>query len=210
MNEKFESRLKHLNDKIDNALSVITGNYANHTKNFSNKNYLLLKSTLGDINNVLTLKLTLSFVDTLCEKFELSEETKLEWKTKIDGIDPNAKGFDIDFDNPIKILSEVKCVKTENNSFSAIQKKNLFIDAHKLKYKECNIDKSKYYKFIVVLDCGEQTDKCIEAFLKYKSKILNEERVKRMQVINDLVFIDESFKIENLNKDNVYIIKQKI
>ena len=152
----------------------------------------------------------MSFVDTLCEKFELSEETKLEWKTKIDRIDPNAKGFDIDFDNPIKILSEVKCVTTENNSFSAIQKKNLFIDAHKLKYKECNIDKSKYYKFIVVLDCGEQTDKCIEAFLKYKSKILNEERVKRMQVINDLVFIDESFKIENLNKDNVYIIKQKI
>ena len=97
MNEKFETRLKHLNDKIDNALSVITGNYANYTENFSTKNYLLLKSTLGDINNVLTLKLTLSFVDTLCEKFELSEETKLDWKTKINGIDPNAKGFDIDF-----------------------------------------------------------------------------------------------------------------
>jgi hypothetical protein len=55
----------------------------------------------------------------------------------------------------------------------------------------------------VVLDCGEQTDKCIEAFLKYKPKILNEECVKRIQVVNDLVFIDKSFKIENLNKDKI-------
>lgn len=210
MNENFETRLKHLNEKIDNTLGLLTGNFSNFTENFTTKNYLRLKSTLSDVNNVLTLKLTLSFVDTLCEKFELSEETKLDWKTKIDGIGPNTKGFDIDVQNPIKILAEVKCITTENNRFSAIQKKNLFIDAHKLKYKECNIDQSEYYKFIVVLDCGNETDNCIEAFLNYKSKKLNEERSKRMQVVEDIIFLNENFRIEELNKTKVYIIKQKI
>ncbi|UGS24844.1 hypothetical protein [Flavobacterium channae] len=210
MNQNFETRLKYLNDKIDNTLGVLTGNYSNFTEKFTTNNYLRLKSTLSDINNVLTLKLTLSFVDTLCEKFGFSDETKLELKTKVDAIGPNTKGFDIDFENPIKILAEVKCITTENNRFSAIQKKNLFVDAHKLKYKECKINQTEYYKFIVVLDCGDETDKCIEAFLNYKSKKLNEERTKRMQVINDIVFLNYNFRKEELNKEKIYIIKQKI
>ena len=210
MNQNFESRLKKLNEKIDNKLGVLTGNFSNFTKNFTTKDYLRLKSTLSDVNNVLTLKLTLSFVDTLCEKFDLSEETKLDWKTKIDAIGPNTKGFDINVENPIKILAEVKCITTENNRFSAIQKKNLFIDAHKLKYKECNIDQSEYYKFIVILDSGNETDNCIQALLNYKSKILNEERTKRMQVIKDIIFLNENFRTAELSKDKVYIVKQKI
>ena len=210
MNQNFEGRLKHLNEKIDNTLSVLTGNYSNFTENFTAKNYLRLKSTLSDINNILTLKLTFNFVDTLCVKFGMSEETKQNWKTKIDGIGPNTKGFDIEFDNPIKILAEVKCINTESNRFSAIQKKNLFIDAYKLKYKECQIDQAEYYKFIVVLDCGKETDNSIESLLNYKSKILNEERTKRMQVVNDIIFLKEDFKKEELKKDKIYIIKQSI
>ena len=207
MNDNFENRLKHLNEKIDETLGVLTGNYSNFTEKFTTKNYLRLKSTLSDVNNVLTLKLTLSFVDTLCEKFYLSEETKLDWKTKIDAVGPNTKGFDINVENPIKILAEVKCITTENNRFSAIQKKNLFIDAHKLKYKECNIDQSEYYKFIVILDSGNETDNCIQALLNYKSKILNEERTKRMQVVKDIIFLNENFITSELNKDKVYIVK---
>ena len=210
MNKNFETRLKYLNEKIDNTLGVLTGDFSNFTENFTTKNYLRLKSALSDVNNVLTLKLTLSFVDTLCEKFNLSDETKLEWKTKIDEIGPNTKGFDIDFENPIKILAEVKCITTENNRFSAIQKKNLFADAHKLKYKEYKINQAEYYKFIVVLDYGNETDKCVEALLNYKSKKLNEERTRRMQVVNDIVFLNGSFRKEELNKDKIYIVKQKI
>ncbi len=210
MNVNYEGRLKNLNLKIDNSLSVLTGNYSNFTEKFTAKNYLLLKSTLSDINNVLTLKLTFSFVETLCEKFKINEQTELDWKNKIDRISPNTKGFDIKIDNPIKILAEVKCINTEINSFSAIQKKNLFNDAYKLKYKECEIDQSEYFKFIVILDCGLQTDKSIINLLNYKSKILNEERIRRMQVINDLVFLDEDFNIKELNKNNIYVIKQTI
>lgn len=210
MNENFETRLKFLNEKINSTLGVLTGNFSDFTEKFTTKHYLCLKSTLSDVNNVLTLKLTLSFVDTLCEKFELSDETNLEWKTKIDSIGPNTKGFDIEFVNPIKVLVEVKCISTENNRFSAIQKKNLFNDAFKLKYKDCKIDQSEYYKFIVVLDCGIETDNCIEAFLNYKSKKPNDERTRRMQVLSDIIFLKDNFSTKELNKDKIYIIKQKL
>ena len=210
MEKNFEGRLKTLNDKIDNSLGVITGNYTNFTEKFTAKNYLRLKSTLSDINNVLTLKLTFAFIDFLGEKFNFSQETVKDLKYKVDKVGPNTKGFDIEFNEPIKILAEIKCIDSEIGKFSAIQKKNLFIDAYKLKYKESLIDKSDFYKFLVVLDCGNGTDKSIKSFLNYKSVKLNDERNRRMKVLSDIAFLNNKFDFKDLNKDKIYIIKQKL
>lgn len=208
MKQNFEGRLKTLNNKIDNSLSVLTGNYTNYTEKFTAKNYLRLKSTLSDVNNVLTLKLTFSFIDFISEKFDFSQDTILDLKNKINEIGPNTKGFDIEYTEPIKILAEIKCIDSETGKFSAMQKKNLFIDAYKLKYKESKIDKNDYYKFLVVLDCEKGTDDAIKSFLNYKSVKPNDERNRRMQVLNDFVFLNENFNVNDLNKDKIYIVKQ--
>lgn len=208
--EEYYSRLKKLNENIDNCLGVITGNFSPYTDNFRDKDYLRLKTALQDLNNILTLKLSFNFLETLSKTFNFSENQLKAEIDKLDKISPNSKGFDINISEPEKILAEVKCITPikGKNRFNAAQKKNLFIDAYKLKYKKAEINQSEYYKFLVIQDFGTSTDLAIEALLNYKSLKLNSERTNRMEVVNDLIFLKGQFSKIDLNKDKIYIIKK--
>lgn len=42
-----------------------------------------LKSALADINNILTLKVTMAFVDWLCERLGLDASIRCEWRSSL-------------------------------------------------------------------------------------------------------------------------------
>jgi hypothetical protein len=210
--KEYYSRLNALNENINNAIGEITGNYFPYTDRFTNKEYLLLKIAIQDIHNVLTLKLTLNFLDTIQDKFDIPFEIIDRFRGEIDLKKPNSTGFDIVLPSPINVIAEVKCIipTKDKNRFNAAQKKNLFKDAYKLKTKPSKINKDDYYKFLVILDCGESTDESIEALLKYEAQKPNDERNNRMDVLNHLIFKNEPWNVKDLDKSNVYIVKQKL
>jgi hypothetical protein len=208
----LNSRLKKYNDNLNLTFGDITGKYEPFTDKFTNDDYIKLKKSIQDIHNILTLKLTLNFIETIGELFNFPKGITQKLKVESDEISPNARGFDIKIDNPTKILAEVKCITPENEKdrFNAAQKKNLFKDAIKLKLKEHSFNTEDYYKFIVILDFGTSTDEAIEAILKYDSKKLNNEREDRMTVLKHLIYLTDNWNKNDLDKSKIYIVKQKL
>ena len=88
------------------------------------KDFIELKAILSNINNIITLKLTLKFVDFLTSLFKFSAESKENIINSIQNINPNSNGFDVEIENPVKIVAEVKGNFPINNgnSFGAAQK----------------------------------------------------------------------------------------
>ena len=72
------------------------------------RGYLELKSTLSDINNIFTLKVSSSFVEWLYEKIECIK-TKDAALSQLLSTKPNTNGYDIEISNPHKVIAEVKC-----------------------------------------------------------------------------------------------------
>lgn len=206
--EKYYSRLNELNSKIDKVLHLITGDFnTNFTEQFTENHYKKLKNALSDVHNVLTLKLTFKFIELL-KDFGLDESEIEKEKKKIDSISPNSKGVDVKIDQPIKVLAEIKCIiPDKKNRFNAAQRKNLFLDAIKLRYKNLGFDSSEYFKFLVIQDNGVETDEAIISFLNYKPTKLNSERQNREIILEDLVYLKDFENIKELEKSKIYIIK---
>jgi hypothetical protein len=63
--------------------------------NLKPESFLALKSVLADINNLLTLKVSLSFVEWVASRLSLDESAKLELVRATLAAKPNSNGFDI-------------------------------------------------------------------------------------------------------------------
>ncbi len=73
------------------------------------KAILSLKSALSDINNMLTLKLTISFAEWVSLKFGLDESAIQAIYKIIHESKPSTNGYDIWLGYPITFVGEVKC-----------------------------------------------------------------------------------------------------
>jgi len=71
--------------------------------------FLGLKSVLADINNILTLRVSLAFVEWVAVRLNLDASAKLELETRVLTSKPNANGFDVWLGCPIAFVGEVKC-----------------------------------------------------------------------------------------------------
>lgn len=67
------------------------------------KDFIELKSVLNNINNIITLKLTLKFVDRIALLFNFSDEDKEKVIDKIQNTSPNTNGFDIEIEKPVNL-----------------------------------------------------------------------------------------------------------
>lgn len=117
---------------------------------------LELKSVVSDINNILTMKTTLSFVTDLCKAFQLSQQESAIIRRDIMRTKPNANGFDVDIRTPIQAIAEVKCTIPVNRGkvFGAAQRKGIIKDITALVNgkKKSTVSPRAYYKFMVFLD----------------------------------------------------------
>lgn len=125
-----------------------------------------LKKLLSNINNVLTQKVALAFVYFLAKKGAIGTAGKpsdydMLFKTVLN-TNPNARGFDIRFDNPsagyTPIVAEVKTtVPVYHDHFGSQQEDAIIADLNGLtgqskKGKSVNVP--AYYKFMVFFNSG--------------------------------------------------------
>lgn len=70
---------------------------------------LKLKSALSDINNILTLRVTLAFADWVAAKLSLDDQHAAELRDIVLSAKPSSNGYDIWLGYPVSFVGEVKC-----------------------------------------------------------------------------------------------------
>tara|TARA_R110000787_G_scaffold1497_12_gene6376 strand:- start:14931 stop:15437 length:507 start_codon:yes stop_codon:yes gene_type:complete len=121
---------------------------------------LKLKTVLSDINNIVTMKLTLAFVDWLSEKLCWNEIEKSAVLKGIYSTKPNTNGFDLEANvGTIPIIAEVKCNIPVNggDSYGAAQKAGILKDIISLLNgkSKSSMNSSRCLKFMVFAQLPE-------------------------------------------------------
>lgn len=165
------------------------------------KDFIELKSVLSNINNIITLRLTLKFIENIASLFNLTHESKTKIINTIQNINPNSNGFDVEIENPIKIVAEVKGNIPINGgaSFGSAQRNGILKDFKLLKNGKLksNVANTKdFYKFFVLPDT-EKTRTAIKMFLE-KLKNQNEYKNYSFEILSE--------DAKDLNKDIIYIV----
>ena len=139
-----------------------------------------MKKAISNINNLITLRVTLGFVDEICRLDIVNNDQAERIKKEVDEQHPNTNGFDVQ-DRDCRIIAEIKCnIPVGEKSFGAAQKNALKKDLQGLRHGKTkgDIDNvADYYKFMVIQDvpkariamkelygndCVELTDKHID------------------------------------------------
>jgi hypothetical protein len=137
---------------------------------------LTLKSALSDINNLITLHLTLSLAGWICNKFDIPEETRKTVLDKVRSAKPNTNGYDIELSDPY-IIAEIKCNIPINGGqvYGSAQRNGLQKDIVGLlagkKKNSRNTDNA--FKFLGLYDTPE-VRKATEHFVKNLPENLNQ------------------------------------
>lgn len=146
----------NLNSFLEDHLKLPKKDYYS---NMNTDSFLQLKSVLGDINNIFTLKLTVSFIQWISDKLELSVEHRDRLLTQLKDAKPSANGFDLEITTPINLIAEVKCNIPVNggSKYGAKQKEGILRDIFSLQNgkTKSSVDPQGFMKFMVFLDKPE-------------------------------------------------------
>lgn len=125
------------------------------------KDILHLKSILSDINNIMTLKLTLRFVEWACDYLGANKESKDLALAQVTSTKPNANGYDVIITNP-PVVAEVKCNIPINkgNRYGSAQRFGIMKDINNLVEgkSRTGVPIDNYHKFLVLLNTPEVKD----------------------------------------------------
>lgn len=113
---------------------------------------LVLKKDLSNINNIITLQLTLAFIEKLYEDGIIEEGQAKQMIKAVKDKSVNANGYDIESTGNIKIIAEVKCNLPIHGKLGAQQRENLYKDVGNLLDGKNGKDPSDYVKILVVFD----------------------------------------------------------
>jgi hypothetical protein len=121
--------------------------------------FLGLKSVLADINNILTLRVSLAFVVWVSARLSLNAQDTRKLQTTFLASKPNANGFDVWLDDPVAFVAEVKCNVPINNGsvYGAQQRHGIEKDVTSLLEgkRKANINPQSCLKFLAFLDRPE-------------------------------------------------------
>jgi hypothetical protein len=203
----YEGRQQDLKTKLNKHLTKLTGQEKDYYQELSQTDLAELKTVLSDINNVFTLKLTLTATEWICKNFKLDKKAKTELFKKIDAVKPNTNGFDIIIDEP-KIVAEVKCVFPSNNGdkYLAAQRNGILDDAIKLiNGKKQLPDTSDFYKFLFVINVGQRTDYALNTLLKLSVGKSDNDIRKNRHKIKEIIELLNDNDVSKLKNDKVYL-----
>ncbi len=157
--------------------------------------FLQLKSILSDINNILTLRVTLAFAKWVAKHLSLDESARQQMIAQIQETKPSANGYDIEVSEPVKLIAEVKCNIPINGGrvYGSAQKDGIAKDIKALIHgkTKSSISPTEYLKFMVFLDMSEIRD-ATSHFVKN----MKEEKSR-------IVFLDKNAVADDTNK--VYV-----
>lgn len=121
--------------------------------------FLGLKTALNDIHSIITLKVTLRFVELLLSNGVIDSQQHQFICNTINATSPNANGYDVEYsDSKMNLVAEVKCnVPVKGNQFGSAQQNSILKDIDyltkgKSKSKLAPSLLSQCLKFLVLLD----------------------------------------------------------
>lgn len=123
------------------------------------KNLLLVKSALTDINNTLTMGLTLGFLNWASKALSLDTDSVQKLRERVLQTKPSSNGYDIFCSGPIPFIAEVKCNIPINGGkkYGSAQRNGIIKDIQALKggkSKSAAVDE-RSLKFMVFVDLPE-------------------------------------------------------
>lgn len=126
---------------------------------FDLKELLSLKSVLSDINNALTMRLTLGFIDWIGKALTLDESAISAARRDVLTTKPNTNGYDVHYKTSPAFIAEVKCNVPINGGriYGSAQKNGIISDIEALlhgKSKAAPVEPGSL-KFMVFLDLPE-------------------------------------------------------
>ena len=147
--------LEAFNDFWQKALNSNEDYYSKLTL----KEFVDLKKAVANINNIITMLVTESFVHTLHKDSVISTSQQSEMLKQLFETHANTNGFDVEYsDKQMKIVAEVKCnIPVNETSFGAAQENSIMDDVDHLFHSKKKSDLTpkviqEYYKFMVFLD----------------------------------------------------------
>lgn len=215
MSSTIYNRSDELRTKLNSLIQSFSGTDIDYFEELTLQDLVGLKLALSDVNNVLTLKTTLSCAVWLSPFFGLDQVEKDEIDRQINSVKPNTNGFDIEVNGKHKIVVEIKSIVPINNGdyYGAAQRNSILDDAIKLKSgKKVISDTSEFYKIIGLIDLGDKTDRAIEKLMMPAKSVRtsNQSRLDRHEVVPLLRALDDSMSCKDLKIENVYIKKIKL
>ena len=123
------------------------------------KEFVNLKKAITNINNIITMLVTESFVKTLHKDGVISTSQQSEMLEQLFETHANTNGFDVEYSaGQMKIVAEVKCnIPVNETSFGAAQENSIMEDVDHLFHSKKKSDLTSediqdFYKFMVFLD----------------------------------------------------------
>lgn len=130
-------------------------NDVDYLKRLTINDLVEMKKAISNINNLITLKVTIGFIDEICRLGVVNNEQAERMRKEVDEQHPNTNGFDVQ-DKECRIIAEIKCnIPVGEKSFGAAQKNALKKDLQGLRNGKTkgDIDNvGNYYKFMVIQD----------------------------------------------------------
>ena len=218
MGKKDVNREEELRKRFNKAINSIVSLDVDDDKNYydalSAKEFINLKKALGNINNIITLKTTLAFVDKLAS-YNLIEGSVVEQiKEKINSQSANANGFDILCEEGnFPFVAEVKCnIPVEKDKFGPAQLGGIYKDIINLSQGKgkVDVDVTEFNKFMVFLDCDKieaAIKNLIDTWPKYDSyyvKGLVSDQESLDAIWGNIEIVDLDTK-QQLEPDKIYI-----
>ena len=147
---------RRINAFLQNAFSLPESDY--YSK-LDLPKLLSLKSALSDINNALTMRLTLGFLDWAAMALSFDTESINKIRASVLGAKPSSNGYDIYCAGPLPFIAEVKCNIPVNGGakYGAAQRIGIEKDIDALlhgKSKASSVE-SHCLKFMVFIDLPE-------------------------------------------------------
>lgn len=152
-------------------------NIQNFYEQLSVKELIELKKLFSCINNIITLRATIAFVNQLFTDGFISKEEQLEIIDAVNGQHACTNGFDVQYEGEQgrKFIAEVKCnIPVDKTAFGPAQKDEIIKDIKHLqngKSKAKISDTSQYYKFMVILDCAENIRECMQKIIAKQTNV---------------------------------------
>ena len=150
------SRRLDLEEKFNSYWNkALKTNGEDYLKRLTTNDLVEMKKAISNINNLITLRVTLGFIDEICRMDIVNNEQAERMRKEVDEQHPNTNGFDVQ-DKECRIIAEIKCnIPVGEKSFGAAQKNALKKDLQGLRNGKTkgdidNVD--NYYKFMVIQD----------------------------------------------------------
>ena len=160
------------------------------------KEFVHLKKAITNINNIITMLVTESFVQTLHKDGVISTPQQSEMLEQLFETHANTNGFDVEYSaGQMKIVAEVKCnIPVNETSFGAAQENSIMEDVDHLLHSKKKSDLTSediqdYYKFMVFLDVENVRVSTQKLIRKLTKKGLNvTEYTPKTKLQKDIVY----------------------